>query len=90
MSAAVPLPPEMMAPACLTAGDEGRNRLIRHVLCDPLCRVFLGRAANLADHEYSERLGIFLEELQRIDEVRALDGVTADADGRWLADASGR
>ena len=74
----------------LSAGDEGSHWLVRHVRRNPLRRIFLSRAADFADHEHGERLGIFLEELQRVDEVRSLDGVAADADGRRLADASGR
>ena len=71
----------------LAAGDEGRDRLVRHVLFDPFRSVFFGRAADLADHEDGERVGVVLERFERVDEVRALDRVAADADGRRLADA---
>ena len=71
----------------LTSCDKGGDRLVRHVLLDPLCRVLLGRAADLTDDEDGVGVGVVLKELECVDEVRALDGVAADADGGRLADA---
>ena len=71
----------------LTACDEGGNRLILHVRLNPLRSVLFRRAADFADHQNGQRFGIILEELQSVDEVRALDGVTANADRRRLTDA---
>ena len=71
----------------LTPCDEGGDGLVRHVLLDPLCRVLLGRAADLTDDEDGVGVGVVLKELERVDEVCALDGVAADADGGRLADA---
>ena len=71
----------------LTAGDERRDRLILQILLDPLRGFLLCRAADLTDDEDGIGVGIVLEELERVDEVRALDGVAADADGSRLTDA---
>lgn len=71
----------------LTSCDKGGDRLVRHVLLDPLRRVLLGCAADLADDEDGVGVGVVLKELERVDEVRALDGVAADTDGGRLADA---
>ena len=71
----------------LTPCDEGGDGLVRHVFLDPLRRVLLGRAADLTDDEDGVGVGVVLKELERVDEVRALDGVAADADGGRLADA---
>ena len=71
----------------LTPCDEGGDGLVRHVLLDPLRRVLFGRAADLTDDEDGVGVGVVLKELERVDEVRALDGVAADADGGRLADA---
>ena len=50
----------------LTAGDERRDRLILHVLLDPLRGIFLCRAADLTDDEDGVGVGIVLEELVKI------------------------
>ena len=71
----------------LTACDEGGNRLVLHVLLNPLRSVLFRRAADLTDHQNSVGVRIILEKLQSVDEVRSLDGVAADADRRRLADA---
>ena len=71
----------------LTAGNERRDRLILQILLDPLCGFLLCRAADLTDDEDGVGVGVVLEELERIDEVCALDGVAADADGGRLTDA---
>src|SRR5690606_6813319 len=51
---------------------------------------FLRRAADLADHNDRIRIRIVIEQLQNIDEFRALDRVAADADRGRLTDAAGR
>ena len=51
--------------------------------------VLFGEAADFADHEHGKRLGIFLEELQRVDEVGAVDRVTANTDKGRLPQTCG-
>src|SRR5690606_16023016 len=64
------------------AGDETDHRL-GHVLGDELGRLFLGAAADLADHDDAFGLLIVLEQLQAIDEVQAVNRVAANTnDGR--------
>ena len=50
--------------------------------------LFLGVAADFSDHDYGFGLGIAVEQVQRIDEIGADDGVTTDADGGGLSDAA--
>ena len=57
------------------------------MFCDELGRLFLGAAADLADHDDRLGLRIVLEQLQAIDEVHAMDRVAADADAGALAEA---
>ena len=85
-SAAVPFPPEMMAPACPIRFPFGAvspamypTTGLRHVLLDPLGRVLFGRAADLPDQD--DRVGprVRLEGGQDVDEVRPVDRVAADA-----------
>ncbi len=71
----------------LTAGDKRGHRLVLHILLNPLRGILLCGTADLADDEDGVGVGVILEELQRVDEVRALDGVAADADGGRLTDA---
>ena len=52
-------------------------------------RLFLGGAADLADHTIAFGLGVGLEQLQQVDEGRADDRVAADADAGRLAEARG-
>ena len=90
-SAAVPLPPEMIAPAWPMrlpgrrglAGDERHHRLA-HVALDELRRLLLVAAADLADQH--DRLGVRvgLEQRQRVDEVGADHRVAADAEAGGL------
>ena len=66
-SAAVPLPPEIIAPACPmrfpggagSTGNERRHRL-GDVLLDVRRRLFFSRAANLAHHQNRLRVGVGL------------------------------
>ena len=48
--------------------------------------VFLGGAADLADHDDGLGLGVGQEHLQHVDEVGAVDRVAADADAGRLAE----
>ena len=94
LSAAVPLPPAMTAPACpmrlpggaVTPGDVRDHRL-GDVLADEVRGGFFVRAADLADHDDAFGLRIPLEELQHIDEVHAAHRIAADADAGALAEA---
>src|SRR5690606_16943988 len=67
-------------------GDEADHRL-GDVLGDEFRRFFLGTATDLADHDDALGLRVVLEQLQRIDEVHALDRVAADTDAGALAEA---
>jgi hypothetical protein len=49
---------------------------------DELGGVLLGRAADLADHDDGVGARVGEEHLQHGDELRALDGIAADADRR--------
>jgi len=78
LSAAVPWPPLMMAPAwpcgvreARSAGDKTHHRLL-HIFLHKLRRGLLGRAANLADHDDGFRLGIVIQQPQRVN-VRGAD-----------------
>ncbi len=93
-SAAVPLPPEMIAPAWPMRLPGGAVRPAMKaatglVTCcfDVGGGLFLGRAADLAHHQ--DRLGrrIGLEHLEQVDERRADDRIAAQADARRLAQA---
>ena len=98
LSSAPPLPPEIMAPAwpmrrpggAVRAGDEADDGLRAAALglvLQELRGVFLGLAADFADHDDRLGLGIGEEHLQRVDEFHALDRIAADADRRRLAEA---
>ena len=73
-SAAVPLPPAMIAPGVAhpasgrrrLAGDEADDRLLE-VRLDPGGRLFFGAAADLANHDDRFGFGIVGEQLQRVD-----------------------
>ena len=72
------------------AGDEADHRLLAAALglvAQELGGVFLGRAADLADHDDRLGLGVGQEHLQHVDEFGALDRVAADADRGGLAEA---
>ena len=49
---------------------------------------FLRIAADLANHHHCFRLGIAIEEIERVDEVRSDDGISADADRGRLSDTA--
>src|SRR5215467_13501794 len=71
------------------AGNEADHRLLAPALglvLEELRCVFLGRSADLADHD--DRPGCFISKkhLQHGDEVRALDRVAADAYRGGLAE----
>ncbi len=74
----------------LTPCDEGGNGFFGHVFPDPFRGFFFGGAADLADEEDGECVGVCLKEFQDVDEVHVLDGVAADADGGCLSDAGVR
>src|SRR5216684_4378326 len=77
------------APAgrCGGAGDETDHRLLGLAALEELRRLFLGRAADLADHD--DRLGLLVleEEFEAVDEIGAVDGIAADADAARLTEA---
>src|SRR5262245_8080033 len=72
------------------AGDEADHGLLVAGLDEELGAVFLGAAADFADHD--DRLGgvVGEEQRQRIDEIRAVDRIAADADAGRLAKAGRR
>ena len=94
LSDALPDPPEMIAPGVThaaarrrgLAGDEADHRL-PDVCFDVGGRGLFRRAADLADHDDGVRVGIFVEQLERVDERRSDDRIAADADTGRLADA---
>eukprot|EP00053_Salpingoeca_punica_P004421 m.49049 g.49049 ORF g.49049 m.49049 type:complete len:346 (-) comp12788_c0_seq1:3-1040(-) len=72
------------------ASDEGHDGLAvraRVVLLEVLGRLLLGRAANLADHDDALGGRILEEDGEAVNEVGAVEGVTADADAQALAQA---
>ena len=96
-SAAVPLPPEMIAPAWpmrlpLGAVRPAMKAAIGLVTCflDEGGRFFFGGAADFAHHQdgFGRRIG--LVHLQEVDERRADDRVAAEADAGRLAEAEVR
>src|SRR3569832_2923821 len=60
------------------AGDIGHHRFA-HAGLDVFRGLFLGRAADLADHDGALGLAVLLEEYYTIDESRALDRMASDA-----------
>ena len=68
-------------------GDEADDRLL-HVLLDVRGGGLFGGAADFADEDDRLGLGIFVEQLERVDMRGADDRVAADADRRRLADAA--
>src|SRR5690348_10724113 len=70
-------------------GDK-RHHWLAHMRLDELgCRL-LSIAADLANHDNGFRLRVALEKFQRIHEIRADDGVAANADGGGLPNAAPR
>ena len=90
---AVPLLPEMMAPAWPIAGPgrgyagDVRDDGLVHVFCDVSRRLFLFNAANLADKHDRFGLRVGLESAQAVDERRTRDGVATDTHARRNADS---
>ena len=62
------------------AGDEADHRFFDLVVLDEVGGVFLGAAADLADHDDALGLRIGEEHLQHLDMLGALDRIAADAD----------
>ena len=60
------------------------------VLADELRSIFLGRAADLADHDDALGLRVVLKQAQAVDEAHAVNGIAADADAGALAEARTR
>ena len=91
-SAAVPLPPAMIAPAWPMRRPGGAvwpqmKATTGFVTClDEGGRLLLGGAADLADHHDRVGVRVVLEQPQHVDEVGAVDRVAADADARRLAE----
>ena len=69
------------------AGDESDHRLL-HVRLHVLRRGLFGVAADFADHDHGFGLRIVVEQLERVDEIRADDRIAADADRGRLPDAA--
>ena len=94
MDAAVPAPPEMIAPAWPIRLPSGAVRpamnatfgTSREVLGGPGRGGLLGRAADLADEH--DRVGLVVggEQLEDVEEGRADDRVAADPDAGRLAE----
>eukprot|EP00043_Microstomoeca_roanoka_P023704 m.259179 g.259179 ORF g.259179 m.259179 type:complete len:275 (-) comp34239_c0_seq1:1149-1973(-) len=71
-------------------GDETGGRLVAAfflLILQELGRFFLGRAADLADHDDRLRLVVVEEHVQHVDMLGTLDRVAADADCGRLAQA---
>lgn len=74
----------------------GRNRDILWiggpavVIFDPLGRVHLGRAANLPDNDHTLRIGVVLEDFQRIHKVRSGEDVASHANAKTLSQTGPR
>ncbi len=98
LSPAPPLPPEMMAPAwpmrrpggAVTPAMKPTIGFLTLLCLMQVGGLFLGAAADFADHD--DRLGLRIgqEQFQDIDEIGAVDRVAADADAGGLAEAGGR
>src|SRR5262249_2585089 len=65
------------------SGNEADDGLL-DLLLDPGGGIFLGAAADFADHDYRVGLRILAEQLQRVDVRRADQRIAADADARAL------
>src|SRR5438445_13112886 len=74
------------ARGCGDARDEADNGLLYLAALDEIGGFFLGRAADLADHDDRLSLVILEEEPEHIDEIGAVDGIAADADAARLAE----
>src|SRR5581483_6267173 len=90
LSAAFPLPPEMMAPAWPMrrglAGDESHYRFFDVFLDEFRGRLFRV-SADFADHHDRVRVGVLMKQPDRVDERGADDRIAADPDAGRLPDA---
>ena len=89
-ASAVPLPPEMTAPAWPMRLPGGAVRpAMKPTTGFDMCSftkaapLFLFGAANLADHDHGVGLRVGLEAGKAVDEVGAVDWVAADARQPW-------
>ena len=95
LEAAVPAPPEMIAPAWPIRLPSGAVRPAMKATFGMSARcsaahaaaVLLGRAADLADQHDRLGVGVVREQLQDVEERRPDDRVAADPDAGRLADA---
>src|SRR5512146_1231880 len=71
------------------SGDKAYHRLFDLGLGQEGCGFLLGAAADLADHDDRLRAVILEEQIEAIDEVRAVHRIAADADAGRLAEAGG-
>src|SRR5712691_927035 len=71
------------------AGNEADHGF-PHVRFDEFRSAFFGIAADFADHHDGVRIGIVVEETDRVKERCADDGIAADADAGGLADTETR
>src|SRR5713226_2101645 len=71
------------------AGDEADHGF-PHVRFDEFCSAFFGIAADFADHHDGVRIGIVVEEADRVKERCADDGIASNADAGGLADTETR
>src|SRR5713101_9614169 len=70
------------------SGNKSDDRLL-HARFHEFGRGFFGIAADFADHDHGFGLGIAIEQIERIYEIRANDGVAADSDRRGLSNTAG-
>ena len=67
--------------------NEGDHRHIARIrLLQEVRRVLLRAASDLADHDNAVGFRVIEEDAQTIDEVRAAEGIAADADDEGLAE----
>src|SRR5438067_663731 len=72
------------------AGDEADHGLLHFGTADEVGGVFLGGAADFADHDDALGFRISQQHFQYFDMFGAFDRVAADADAGGLAQADGR
>src|ERR1700753_3395112 len=87
LSSALPLPPEMMAPAWPIRRPGGAVWPAQNPTPGFFPRFLTDDAANFAHHDDGVGIRIFVEEVQRIQKMGSDDGIAADADAGGLADA---
>ena len=93
LSSALPLPPEIMAPAWPMRRPGGAvwpamKPITGFFTCALMYRAaaLFGVAADFADHDDGVGIGVFVEEPEGVGEGGADDRVAADADAGGLAD----